>query len=275
MVFGFNALTDNPHLIFGQIYHAALELYDHRKFEGADHEEALSEAILYAMQKSWNKEKGRPWTSGDPNKNRLTLTRSIVWYLDKFREDPLATVRLANGKPAVELSFRFEAEGINNVATAESFTLCGHLDRLATFNGDTYVADRKTTKSTLDSDYFDSYSPDNQFSLYSLAGKIVYNTIIPAVIVDAAQIAVSFTRFSRGFVQRTPSQVEDWYKDLSHWLGLAQSFALANYWPMNDKACFRCAFRKVCSSAPEVRETWLKASFPQVHWNPLAIRGDV
>ena len=275
MVRGFNALTDNPHLVFGQIYHAALERYDHAKFSGADHEESMHVAVLYALQSSWDKEKKRPWTSGDPNKNRLTLLRSIVWYLDKFQNDPLATVMLANGKPAVELSFNFEAEGIKNTLTNEGFSLCGHMDRIAEMNGQTFVADRKTTKATMDENYFSQFTPDNQFSLYTMAGKIIYNSPIQAVIVDAAQVAVTFTRFARQPIHRTTSQITDWYADLSHWLGLAQYFAASNYWPMNDKACFRCSFRPICSHAPEVREDWLKASFPVSHWDPLVIRGDV
>jgi hypothetical protein len=275
MVQGYNSLSDNPHLIFGQIYHAALEGYDHAVFGGADHEEALLLATHYALKASWDKTKKRPWTSGDPNKNRETLIRSVVWYLDRFQDDPLKTVRLANGKPAVELSFRFQADGISNQLTGEDFILCGHLDRVAELNDHIFIADRKTTKNTLDDNYFSQYSPDNQFSLYSMAGKIVYNMPVAGVIVDAAQVAVTFTRFARGIVYRTDSMIEAWYRDLSHWLGLAQYFASQNYWPQNDKACFRCAFRPICSKGPETQEQWLRASFPVSAWDPLVIRGDI
>jgi hypothetical protein len=275
MIRGFNSLTDNPHLIFGQIYHKALEIYDHRRFEGADHETALHAAVQHGLVASWDSVRKRPWTSNDPNKNRHTLLRSIVWYLDKFQSDPMATIQLANGKPAVELSFRFEAEGIKNYLTDEPFILCGHLDRLAKMGEQVFISDRKTTKSTIDENFFANFTPDNQMSLYALAGKIVYKTSISAIVIDAAQVAVTFSRFGRGLVQRTPSQLDDWYKDLSHWLGMAQMFADQNYWPANDKACFRCAFRPICSHAPEVREEWLKSSYPVSIWDPLVIRGDV
>lgn len=195
MVRGFNSLTDNPHLIFGQIYHAALEGYDKAKFAGASHAEAMRASVLFALKATWNPLTKRPWTSNDPNKNRVTLLRSIIWYLDHFEDDAMVTVRLQNGKPAVELSFRFEAEGIKNNLTDEPFVLCGHLDRLGTIGDLTYISDRKTTKSTLNEDYFDQYTPDNQFSLYAMAGKIVYNTPVKGIIVDAAQVAVTFTRF--------------------------------------------------------------------------------
>ena len=106
-------------------------------------------------------------------------------------------------------------------------------------------------------------------------GKIVYNTTIQGIVVDAAQVAVTFTRFARGLIPRTNSMLDAWYKDLSYWLKLAQFFSDSNYWPTNDKACFRCAFRPICSKAPEVQEQWLKASFPTSAWDPLIIRGDI
>jgi hypothetical protein len=275
MVIGYNTLSENIHLVFGRIYHSALEFYDHAKCRGADHEEAMLMAVKVALTQSWDTTKNRPWYSDDPNKNRLTLVRSVVWYIDRFKDDNLKTIILDNGKPAVELSFQFEAEGIENTLTSEPFVLCGHLDRLVEFEGDVFIADRKTTKSTLNEQYFDSFTPDVQFSLYPIAGKIVYKQQAKGIIVDAAQIAVTFTRFERQFVPRTDSTLQAWYKDLSYWLGLAQYFAANDYWPINDQACFRCAFRPICSKPPEVQAEWLKNSFPKQIWNPLKVRGDV
>ena len=64
--------------------------------------------------------------------NRLTLLRSVVWYLDQFEHDSLETVILQDGKPAVELSFRFLTN--YQAPTGEPFLLCGHFDRVALFN---------------------------------------------------------------------------------------------------------------------------------------------
>jgi hypothetical protein len=76
------------HLTFGLLYHAALELYDRCKFNGQDHEESIRSAVRYALTETWNSELKRGWISDHNIKNRLTLVRSIVWYLETFQDDP-------------------------------------------------------------------------------------------------------------------------------------------------------------------------------------------
>jgi hypothetical protein len=209
----------------------------------------------------------QPWDSGHNLKNRHTLIRTIVWYLEAFRDDAAKTVILADGKPAVELSFRMELDewptgqdGWRWLQEEHPYTLCGHLDRLVEFAGGYYVMDRKTTGSTLGGYYFDGFNPDNQMTLYTLAGRIIFNTPVRGVIIDAAQIAVGFSRFDRGITYRTEDQLNEWMHDLGYWLSAAARYAERDYWPMNDKACNNyggCQFRKICSKAPQVRESFL------------------
>ena len=135
--------------------------------------------------------------------------------------------------------------------------------------------DRKTSSTTIGSYYFDQYDPDNQMSLYTLATKVIYQTPVRGVIIDAAQIAVGFTRFSRGFTFRTESQINEWLDNTRQWLRLAEAFAQADFWPMNDKSCHQyggCVFRSICSKAPEVRQKFLESNFVRRPWNPLESR---
>ena len=292
IILGYAPRGESVHLTFGLHYHSSLEAYDHAKSSGADHEEAVHAALTHAAKVTWNERLRRPWVSDDPNKNRETLIRSIVWYLDNFRDDPLRTVQLANGKPAVELSFRFETSYTSPGGLP--YLLSGHLDRLVTLDGVPYILDRKTTKGALNQKYFEEYTPDNQFTLYSLAGKVVYNTDVKGTVVDAAQILVSGTRYQREFVYRTQAQLDEWYMDLGYWLEQAEGMArhaktlfdhatdsaprLAQAYPMNDKACRLyggCPFRSICSKSPESRERWLKSDFVSRRWDPLVARGDV
>jgi len=276
IVEGWVPRVESVHLTFGLHYHKALEVYDHTRADGATHDEALAQATRRVMVDTWDADKNRPWCSDHPNKNRETLVRSVVWYLDQFADDPIETIILANGQPAVELSFRFESGYV--AATGEPFLLSGHLDRLGSFNDSLYVIDRKTTAQTISSDFFDKFSPDNQFTLYTLAGNIVYNTPVVGVICDGAQVAVSFSRFQRGIVTRTKAQLEEWHADLAYWLRQAELFAEAQHWPQNDKACNMfggCPYRAVCSRSPSVREKWLAASYVKRSWDPLIVRGDV
>jgi hypothetical protein len=264
------------HLTFGLHFHSALERYDHLRFGGMDYDQALRKVVKSVLTITLDEKKSRPWISDDPNKNRLTLLRSVVWYLLQFADDPIETVRLANGKPAVELSFRFDSG--YTTSNGESILLCGHLDRLAMLNGKAFVLDRKTTKSTINSSFFDKFSPDNQMTLYAIAGKVVYNIQIEGIIVDGAQIAQSFTRFLRGTVPRSEPVLEEWYYDLGQYLATAELYAANGYWPMNDKSCGQyggCPFRKICSLPPSVRKEWLQADFTRRVWDPLQVRGDI
>lgn len=280
---GWQSRQQSVHLTFGLQYHAALEKYDHAKAEGAEHSDAQLAALRSVLVSAHD------WQSDDKYKNRHTLLRSVMWYLDQFADDPLETLRLANGRPAVELSFRMETD--LETTAGEKILLCGHLDRVAKLGafGHTYIVDRKTTKGQLGNRYFDQYTPDNQFSLYALAGKMVFGLPVEGLVVDAAQVGIEFTRFQRGFITRTPAQLDEWYSDLGIWIQLAERYALAQHWPMNDKACNiyssfdkesgthtgGCSYRSICAKAPSVRREWLEAEFVRRQWDPLQVRGDV
>lgn len=264
------------HLAFGQFYHSALEHYDHAKFAGADHEEAVDAAVQKALGDTWDSKRKAPWNSDHRNKNRFTLLRTVVWYLEQFREDPVKTVRLQNGKPAVELSFRFETE--YKAKEGVPFLYCGHLDRVGELNDHFYVLDRKTTAHTIDDRFFAGFNPDNQFSGYLFGSRVAFDLDTKGLIVDGAQVAITFSRFERRQINISEASLEEWYIDMGYWLGLAKGFAEHQYWPMNRKSCGNyggCQFREICSKSPLVREQWLKAGFYRRVWDPLKIRGDI
>jgi hypothetical protein len=301
MIEGWRSSAKSVHLEFGGLYHSGLEMYDKQRSAGESHDDALRTVVLWLLEQTWVHGDETVGIASGPIdwehnlKTRETLIRSVIWYLEQFADDTCETVQLANGKPAVELSFRMEldwgpesGEGItfyeasSNDTTlkpvttpSQPYVLCGHLDRVVKFQENFYVMDRKTSSTTIGSYYFDQYDPDNQMSLYSLAARVIYNTPVRGVIIDAAQIAVGFSRFSRGFTFRTEAQIEEWLANTRQWLRLAEAYAQADFWPMNDKSCHQyggCAFRKVCSKSPEVRQKFLESGFTKRHWNPLESR---
>ena len=235
ILYGYASRDLSVHLKFGLGFHGATERYDHARAQGADHEEGVRAAVKWAMEFTWDQRMGRPWISTDPNKNRYNLVRTVVWYYMQYEHDPLQTVILENGKPAVELSFMlplpFKSEA------GEQLFYGGHMDRIASMSGGEYVVDKKSTKSTLSKDYFAQYSPDNQFSGYIFAGLTAFKRPLQGLICDAAQVLVGGTRFSREIISRTPSQIKEWVKDLAFWLRQAEFYAKQGHWPMNDKAC--------------------------------------
>lgn len=273
IIHGWSPLQRKVDMDFGIWLHESRERYYHARARGEDHDAGVRAALRHALTVTWNAELQRPWMSDDPNKNRATLARSIVWYLDTWEHDPLETVLLANGKPAVELSFSFQTDYQSDAG--EWFQLCGHLDRVVRFNGPLYISDLKSTKHTISPHYFDQFSPDNQLSLYTFAGQVVYELPVQGIIVDALQIAVDWTRPARSIIQQTNEQLDEWYTDLGHWFRLAEDFARRQYWPMNKKACWNCQFRRICSKPPSARQQWLEADFQRRVWDPLQRRGDI
>jgi hypothetical protein len=270
MVRGLRAKGENINLEFGLLYHEGLEHFDKGKTLGLSHEDALDDTIQYLLARTWRD--GAPWKSDHASKTRETLIRSVIWYCDHFKDDPAKTVILQNGKPAIELSFKMELDWGHQ---DQPYLLCGHIDRLVEFFGGYYAMDRKTSSSTLASNYFDQYDPDNQMSLYTLVSSVIYKTPVKGVIIDAAQIAVGFTRFARGFTYRTEAQINEWLKDLHYWFDLAYQYSKKDYWPMNDKSCHKyggCPFRRLCGKSPEVREKFIETDYVVHKWNPLEPR---
>jgi len=292
MIEGWGSRDESVHLRFGIEYHSALQDYAIARSSGASHEDSIRDSIRALVQRihGWN-----PDTSNRAGryKNPRTLLSLVVDYLDHFGDhDPAQTIILDNGAPAVELSFRFELdfgpstagedwkEGYLEGRYPQPYLLSGHLDRAVDFNGQAFVMDHKTSTATISSYYFDQYNPNNQMSLYSLAGKIVLDAPIKGVIISAAQVLLEKPNaFQRGFTYRTDDQLDEWLVDLRHWLTVAEQYAVAGYWPQNDTACDKfggCRFREVCSKSPSVRETYLKSSFdklePDERWNPLKSR---
>ena len=278
---GWTFSSDNAHLVFGTVFHLAKETYKRSRASGADHNKALIDALRVALTETWDSRLNRPWTSEEPTKTRKTLLRSIIWYHDLFKDDSLETLILANGKPAVELSFQFPLnlatdDGSFIAPTGEGYMLCGHIDEAVTWDDNTYIIDSKTTKYELDDSYFKQYTPDNQVSVYSVAGQIVWNMEVEGLIIDAAQILVNSSRFRRREIPRSSDMLEEWLTDFKFKLREAEMYAEANYWPQNAKSCgfgrMQCMFRPVCSAEPTMRKTLLEALYIRRTWDPLIPR---
>jgi len=276
IVEGWRQRLESPHLTFGILLHGAREGYEHALAKGATHDEALDKVLEWLLKSTWDRELGRPWISDHPIKNRKTLIQTVVWYLDdKAKDDPLRTMLLGNGKPAVELSFRFDS-GVRS-SKGEAVVLCGHLDRIASLNSLFYIPDIKTSGSAVDGKWARQFSPNNQFSLYSVAGKVAFGVEVEGLIVDGIQVGVGFARFQRHLVPRTEAQLNEWMTEFGYVVEEMEASASRGHWRMNETACDKyggCPFRDVCSRSPSAREKWLEASYQRKIWNPLEVRGN-
>jgi hypothetical protein len=111
--------------------------------------------------------------------------------------------------------------------------------------------------------------------LYTIAGKIIAEKPIRGVIIDGIQLLVSGARFNRAPLTYSEAWLTEFMQNVEHKIALASSYFDNNYWPMNETACGNyggCAFKKVCSRSPEVRDIFLNADFKVNRWDPLITR---
>lgn len=286
MVLNWQSKRKSHHLLFGIYYHSAIERYlklmaapnieAPEDFSREDrHEAAVRLSIRQALIDSVGYEPGLDSKTGNQktDKTRQNLIRSLIWYFDHYGlRDPCAPVLLSDGRPAVELSFRFQI--------GFDLMLAGHLDQIVHFGEYQYVLDHKTTSSTVTGAsaryYFSGFAPDNQMSLYSLGASVAFHTPVKGVIIDAAQIAVGFTAFGRDFTHRSPAQLDEFLSGVYAYRRAAETYHRNGFWPMNETACGNyggCEFRDICSKSPQVRDRFLLTEFTQDKpWNPLEPR---
>jgi hypothetical protein len=141
--------------------------------------------------------------------------------------------------------------------------------------GNLYITDQKTTGGTVGTYYFNNFSPSNQMSGYAFAGQAILHSPVSGVIIDAAQIAVNFTRFGRGITTRSKDQLEEWFEGVLETISIARDFTRRGVFPMNPTACGNyggCPFRILCSRSPKVRDNFLKSDFVPHHWDPMEDR---
>jgi hypothetical protein len=276
ILLGYQSRERSVDLDFGIFLHSGREDYYHARASGLSHDDAVVRAVETVMTLTWDTVLDRPW-QGDERKNRFTLIRTLVWYLDHWENDPLTTLTFSDGRPMVEMSFRIPLN-FSTMSTGEEFILCGHLDRVGETAGQVWVNDLKSTKSSLDegssSFFFAGFTPDNQISLYAFASQAVLARAAYSILLDGAQVAMGFSRFARSPISRTPSQLQEWLRGFQVMLREAEQCAQAAFWRMNEKACFRCQFRQVCALPPASRDDFLDKNFTKREWDPLAVRGE-
>lgn len=278
MLDGWAPRGKSVHLRFGGLYASALEHYHKHLVQGFTPDNALLLIVQEAMIESWDHERdengvriegtGSAWDPNHNTKTRENLIRTIVWYVDHFANDPLHVARMPDGSPAVECSIALPVD--------DGIVFTGHFDRVVEYGSDVMVMDQKTSGSTISSYYFAAFEPDVQMSMYTFLGRAALKVPVSGVIIDAAQIAVGFTRFERGMTFRTTAQLDEWYDYTMHTIERARKATREQYFPMNRTACSNyggCEFRKICSKSPEHRESFLRGDYERAErWDPIKRR---
>jgi hypothetical protein len=269
IIHGYRPKFKAPPLVFGSVYHDCLEHFEKLIALGEDREVSLRKTIRYAIEKSLE------GFGDDPRRTKITLLRSIVWYSEQFKVDPLKTYVFSNGRIGLEMSFSFELPFKSN--SNEIFNYCGHMDKLALYNDQLYTVERKHTVQTLSSSFFERYFFSAQVGGYVFAGKVVFDQPVAGAIIEATQVAVNFSRFGRSVVYRVNDHLEEWLQDLHYWIKQIEFSAEKDFWPHNSESCSKyagCQFRQVCSKPKFARELVLQSSFDVNRWDPTQNRGE-
>lgn len=259
-----------PPLAFGIHLHTLLQTWHQLVEFGIDKHTALVRITRLAGLL------GETLPPGDTARTKETLVRSIIWYLDQFWDDSAVTVKRADGKPAVEYHFKLPL----SVKDGRTVYICGHIDRLVSWQGKTYVCDYKTTKYALDSRFFEQFKPSNQMAIYVAACHLVSHQTseLPSadgVIIDGVQLGVNFTRFARQIVPYSLEEINEYIQNLQHWIIQAMDASEAGMFLPNETACNNysgCHFRDICAMPPARREMFLEGNFKKRTWNPLNSR---
>lgn len=267
IVQGYRTKIKASPLTFGSAYHAALEEYELHLSSGVEF--ALRKAIRVAFAHS-----KEPF-GVENTRTRTTLIRSIIWYSEQFKSDPLKTVIFPNGRLGLEMSFSFELPFQSQ--NGELLEYCGHIDKLADYQGQLFAVERKHTVQTLSPQFFSRYQFSAQIAGYVFAGKVVFDRPVSGAIIEATQVGVNFSRFGRNVVYRVNDHLEEWMQDTHYWINQIESAHMQNYFPHNSESCSKyagCQFREVCIKPKFARDAVLNSAFIKDKWDPTQIRGD-
>lgn len=226
-----------------------------------------------------NVESVRQYIPNDPNKNRNTLLRMVTWYMLEQPEDlkdGLHPYVFPDGTAALELSYAIPLPWQSPYG--EPYILAGHFDQLGVFGEENWIVDQKSTKKTLNDQFFNGYSPSTQFDTYDLVGSVLFPDLnIQGVLIDAAQTLVSGAKFGRHPYRKSEALRQEQLDNIEYWIKqaeyLAMTYGETRDWPQNKENCWKCPFRGICTLDPIERRGYLDSKFARrPRWDPLKTR---
>lgn len=211
------------------------------------------------------------WIADVPGKSRPELVRHVVWWTEEMRGDNVHPVRLADGKPAVEVNFRVRLPFVSPYG--EGYVLCGYLDGLCVFVDERFARERKTTKTDLGAGYWNGFSPNMQIDTYDLAASAIPEMAdVRGVLIEAGQTILSGSRFGRRIEYRNSALRDEHMAQVGDLIEDAERYAAKGHWPMRKSQCKFCPFRGICAMSPGKRADFLASKFKRSFWNPLEER---
>lgn len=282
---GWTTSGQNIHFWFGGLVHSSIEVFEHSKAQGADFDDSLDAMTQFMMT-----EIAKPDIPVDEQgyKTGPNLVRTMIWYQLQYRNDPYQTVILANGRPAVELSFQYDL----GYGPEDGFVYAGHIDRLARYRDAEKVSiiDHKSTKLSLSSRIAEGYANDLQFTGYQIGVEVTYPEPCDGVEINSLSVQKTLSNFARFKTWRPEEIRTEFLDELRGTLERAEEYAALAWayageipsmvpaaYPHNRTACTNyggCHFASICSKAPSLRAPFLETNFSRRTdlWDPAKAR---
>lgn len=238
---------------WGTAVHDSLELYDKLRLDGMEYEEAVMQTVEYMLSNPWYLQ--NPEIGEEASDNRRTLwtaIRAIVWYTTQYRDDVLKTATMPNGDAALEIRFELPVEGTK-------YRLSGRIDKIVWKDNDLFLLDRKTTKSTLSSWYFNDFETDIQMTAYLWAAKQM-GVDASGFLIEGIQAAVDFNRIQRASILKSDAQIEEFEKELRLTMQEAENCHKEGFW-RTGAGCAGyagCDMHGICGKPPSLRKYYLE-----------------
>jgi hypothetical protein len=248
VVKGYVPRTTNAAIAFGVQFHEGLAAW----YRSGSPKEAL-QAIA------------EKWTHDVPPDDHRTLNRCLETFAAYVREYPREAFRVvgAPSAPLVEVGFTLD--------TGLGFSYGGIMDAVIARGDEVFVMDHKTT-SQLGEQYFQQYKPNNQISGYVWGATCLTGKTVNGALINAIGVLKSENKFRRGFITRSPQDINDWLCDVAEVVEDIRRAFTMGFWRKRTTGCVtrygRCMYHDVCALADgKTRERYLDQEFEKKPWS--------
>lgn len=249
---GWRSREPAPPLTFGDLYGRVRQMYDVRRSEGAEREAVVDECLRYANKLAIEHDLEYVKTFGAradiEKRSTASLMRSIIWHDEMFGGfDPVKPVAGMDGKALMEQNFVVPLPFCAH--TGEQYKLCGYLDGVVSYMGDTMPREMKHTVHELSDFYFAGYETSTQIRCYLLVAWLHFTNgegFQSDLLLDATSFgtspgkkgtaakpatakreavaavpdkpAIPYVNFKRKVMSAPRSLLDEWISNLEYWL---------------------------------------------------------
>lgn len=260
-------------LAFGIGFHKAVEVWTQANIRGQHAIDVAGKAFLEVWEKELPQEKREMLEFSEDRRSYGNFLRLFEAYTRKF---PL---EMFDKIVAVEVPFTLY---LGKTSAGEEVSWSGILDRSVEWQGGLYYVDIKTSSYPCDDRFFNQFRYSGQMLGYAWAGKELGIGNFAGVMIQGVEVK-SPPKTSRGrtieqliqsdIIAILPEHVEEWKVDTLAKIDRIYKLREGGHYVHNmGHICNEfngCAFRRICTAHPDIREKKKADHYKRREWNPL------